>query len=66
MGSRESIRVFRCDWEDAERYGYVCEQNSLLGTTKAKFIADQVRTVAGDRPGEGAVQHVVSRCQQPD
>ena len=39
---------------------------SLLNATKAKFISGQVTTVNGEHPCERAVQHVVTRCQNPD
>ena len=64
-------------WEVAKAYAFsvVIEKmrevtgmsvGSLLGTTKAKFIAGQVRNANGQHPGERAVQHVASRCQKPD
>ena len=63
-------------WEVAKAYAFsvVIEKmrevtgmsvGSLLGTTKAKFIAGQVRNANGQHPGERAVQHVASRCQKP-
>lgn len=39
---------------------------SLLNATKAEFIAGQVKTADGEHPCERAVQHVVSRCQNPE